>query len=470
MKSIVIASALAAIIGTASSRPLHLKRDYVTEVIYVTETVAAAVVYVDEDGAPYSTSTLEQSSVAPSVEAVTTPQPVPTVTPTIPSAVLISSTAPAAASSPSLPPSSLVAPPPEPSSVEAENEPSTTPVETSSFSPPPSSPPVATTQTTPASSSSPAPPPPPPPPPPSATVQAPESALPLPAATSSSTAGPTASQAPQTNPADARSLPFGVTYDPFTGSQGNSRCKTDAEVADEFSRMSSYKVVRIYGMGCNIVPLAVQNALKNGQTIMGGAYLSNGGDGEGLSTVISTWKDAIDDYAKGSWDILKIFTVENERLDNHDMTASEIVDAIRRGRDQLRGLGYNGPVGAVDTVQATIDNPAICQASDVVTVNCHPFFDQNTAAADAGTFVKGQIERVKTACNTDRVVVTETGWPHQGDPNGKAVPSPDNQAKALASIHNEFTGDIFIHNSYDSPWKSDSASTFNAERYWGVIQ
>lgn len=468
MKSIVIAGALAAILGTASSRPLCMfysyqlsmkgrltvvdfKRDYVTEVVYVTETVADAVVYVDQDGVPYSTSTVEQTTAATSVEAVITSGVVPTADPIIssssePVAASSSATIALPASSTPVPSFSLVAPQPEPSSVEVKNESSITAAVESSTTPPPQ--PPAPTTSAPASEFS-SPPPPPP---------------------SSSAAAPTSSQAPQADKQDGNGLPFGVTYDPFTGTEGNTRCKTDSEVADEFSKMSSYKVVRIYGMGCNIIPLAVQNALKNGQTIMGGAYLSNKGNGEDLSTVITTWKNAIDQYANGSWNVLKLFSVENERLNDHDMTASEIVDAIRRGRDQLRGVGYNGPVGAVDTVPATIDNPSICQASDVVMVNCHPFFDANTVAEDAGAFVKGQVERVKTACNTDRVVVTETGWPHQGDANGKAVPSPDNQAKALASIRSEFTSDVFIHNSFDSLWKSDWASSFNAERYWGVIQ
>ncbi|KAF9701340.1 hypothetical protein EKO04_000506 [Ascochyta lentis] len=447
MKSIIIAGAIAAILGTASSRPLNLKRDYVTEIVYVTETFAAAVVYVDQDGQPYSTSTVEQS-IATSLEAVTTsdaaPTEVPNVSPPSNPVVVSSSAAPAPlASSTALPSFSLVPSQPEPSSVQIKDEPITTAAAQSSYTPPPA-PPAPTTPTPGLESSSPPPAPP-----------------------SSSAVAPASSQAPQQG---GNSLPIGVTYDPFTGSEGNSRCKTDAEVADEFSRMSSYKSVRIYGMGCNIIPLAVQNALKNGQTLMGGAYLSNKGNGEDLSSVITTWKSAIDQYAKGSWDVLKLFSVENERLNDHDMTASEVVDAIRRGRDQLRGVGYEGPVGAVDTVPATIDNPSICQASDVVMVNCHPFFDPNTAAEDAGPFVKSQIERVKTACNTDRVVVTETGWPHQGDANGKAVPSPDNQAKALASIRSEFSSDVYIHNSFDSLWKSDWASSFNAERYWGVIQ
>ena len=417
--------------------------------MYVTQTVADAVVYVDQDGEPYSTSTVEQATAATSVDVVTTSGSAPTAVPDIPSSsavVVVSSPAPAAPLTSATPlPSFSFAPQSEPSSVQVKDEPTTTAAVESSYTPPPA------------------------PPAPTTPAPAPESSSP-PSAPASSAAAPATSQAPQTDEQDGNSLPFGVTYDPFTGTGSNTRCKSDAEVADEFSKMSSYKVVRIYGIGCNIVPLAVQNAKKNGQMLMGGAYLSNQGDGEDLSTVITTWKSAIDQYADGNWDILKLFSVENEQVNNQGMTASEVVDAIRRGRDQLRGVGYNGPVGAVETVPATIDNPSICQASDVVMVNCHAFFDQNTVAGDAGTFVKGQIERVKTACNTNRVVVTETGWPHLGDANGKAVPSPDNQAKALASMRSELTSDVFIHNSFDSLWKSDSASTFNAERYWGVLQ
>ncbi|KAJ4321556.1 Cell surface mannoprotein mp65 [Neodidymelliopsis sp. IMI 364377] len=442
MKYIVIAGVFATILGTASSRPLD-KRDYVTEIVYVTETVADAVVYVDQDGTPYLTSTVEKSpAISSVVEVVTTSAAASTAAPSIESSVMpvvvLSSVVPVPPSSPTLPSSSAVVSGPEPSSVQVEENVTTSTAAQSSYTPPP------------------------PPPASNTPVPAP--------APSSSAAAPVSSQAPQANELNGGGIPIGVTYDPFTGSEGNSRCKTDAEIADEFSRMSSYKAVRIYGMGCNIVPLAVQNALKNGQVLMGGAYLSNGGDGEDLNTVIAGWKSAINEYANGSWDILKLFSVENERVNDHDMTASEVVDAIRRGRDQLRSVGYEGPVGAVETVPATIDNPAICQAADVVMVNCHPFFDPNTAAEDAGTFVKSQIEQVKTACNTNRVVVTETGWPHQGDANGKAVPSPDNQAKALASIRSEFTSDVFIHNAFDSLWKSDSASTFDAEQYWGVIQ
>lgn len=292
--------------------------------------------------------------------------------------------------------------------------------------------------------------------------------------TSSSSPMPT-SEAPvpaavkQDEPAASR-LPIGITYDPFAGSEGSSRCKTEQEVAIEFDKMKDYKIVRIYGMSCNIIPLAVQNALKNSQKLMAGAYLSNRGNGESLEQVIQELKKSIDQYAGGNWDIIQLFTVENERVNDHDMTVSDVVGAIHDARARLRGLGYNGPVGAVETVPATIDNPAICEASDVVMVNCHPFFDANTAAQNAGEFVKSQIDLVKSTCKANRVIVTESGWPHQGDANGAAVPSPENQRIALGSIRSHFEYDMFLHNAFDSTWKSDWASSFNAERWWGVIQ
>ena len=227
--------------------------------------------------------------------------------------------------------------------------------------------------------------------------------------------------------------------------------------------------MRIYGMDCNQIPLAIQNALKNGQKLMGGAYLDPMGGGEDVSKVIQAYKDAIDKYAGGNWDVIQLFSVENERVNEKRMTAGQVVDAIGSARSQLRGLGYKGPVGAVETAPALIANPSICDAADIVTANIHAFFDRNTKAQDAGTFVRSQVQLIKNACNNKRVVVTESGWPHQGNANGAAVPSSQNQRAALASIRQNFSGDMFLFSAFDSAWKADTASTFNAERYWGII-
>jgi exo-beta-1,3-glucanase (GH17 family) len=236
--------------------------------------------------------------------------------------------------------------------------------------------------------------------------------------------------------------------------------------------MKDYSVIRIYGMDCKMIERAVENVVKNGngQKLMVGAYLTGQkGSGETLSEVITTLKKAIDQHASGDWSVVALFNVENERVNEKAMTASAVVDAIDAARKQLRDLGYKGLVGAVETVPATVDNPTICKNSDVVMVNCHAFFDGNTEAANAGTFVKSQVELVKKACPNKRVIVTESGWPHQGSANNMAVPSPENQKMALESIRANFDHDMFLFHAFDSGWKAADARTFNAEPFWGIM-
>lgn len=303
----------------------------------------------------------------------------------------------------------------------------------------------------------------------------PEYTSPTSTSTTSTTTTKASGPAPQSPPpakpapteqAGADTMPLGITWDAYTDSSG---CKSPAQVASEFSRMKDYKVIRIYGKDCNQIALAVQNALKNGQKLMGGAYVDTSGGGEDVGDVIQTYKNAIDQYAGGNWDVIQLFSVENERINERRMTAQQVVDVIGSARAQLRRAGYNGLVGATETAPATIDNPSICAASDVVMVNIHAFFDRNTQAADAGPFVQSQVQLVKFACNNKRVVVTESGWPHQGNANGAAVPSPENQRAALDSIRAAFSSDMFLFSSFDSGWKANTASTFNAERFWGIL-
>lgn len=418
--------------------------------VYVTQTVANVVVYVDEMGQPYSTSTAPDAGATSIPVAVTESSSAAQGSPSASSPV-----APAPPSS--APPSSSVVAVVEPSLVAVDLA-SPAPTTTSEQAPPP-----VTSAATPVS------------PPPSSAAPAPviisESKQPQPAPSS---AGPQSSAAAPSVPVvkddNNGKLGLSITYDPYTGSQQNTNCKSAQDIANDFTKMKSYSAVRIYGSDCNMIPVAIQNAVKNGQKIMAGVYMSHSGSGQDLGQTIQAYKDAIDKNAGGSWDVIALFSVENERVNEHDMTASEVVDAINQARGQLRGSGYNGPVGAVETVPATIDNPAICRASDVVMVNCHAFFDSNTEAKDAGTFVKSQVDRVKQACDGKRVVVTESGWPHQGNANGKAVPSMENQRLALDSIRQNFNSDMFLFSAFDSMWKSDWASSFNAERFWGIMQ
>jgi exo-beta-1,3-glucanase (GH17 family) len=117
-----------------------------------------------------------------------------------------------------------------------------------------------------------------------------------------------------------------------------------------------------------------------------------------------------------------------------------------------------------------LDNPMVCESSDIALVNVHSFFDAHCNAEGTGQFVKDQVARVRERCGGKRVVVTEAGWPHTGDSHDNAVPSRDNQRKAIDSLLREFKNDLFLFNAFDSMWKSNWAGTFNAEQFWGILQ
>jgi exo-beta-1,3-glucanase (GH17 family) len=405
------------------------KRAMKTEVVFVTETVAHAVVYVDQDGIPYSTSTAVLASNNSVV--VTGPAPVlfnsGTLAPTEPAptpSVSLSVT-PALVQ---LAPSSSVAAPSL-----------TTPAATYISSPPPPPPSKApepkTSLTSPISI-------------PSAKAPEPQTVVNTELVTESED-----------------SFPLGITYDPFKGVPGQCQCKTSGEMAAEFEKMKDFGIMRIYGDDCGVIPVAVQQAKKNNQLLMAGIYTPN----QVIGTVVKALSDAIRQYNDGNWDIIGLVSVENERVNAHVITVANAQDSVTQAREALKDAGYTGPVGVVETVPAVIDNPSLCDRSEMTLVNIHAFFDPNTGAEDSGEFVKSEVVRVQKACPGKRVIVTESGWPSQGTSHNKAVASKDAQKAAIKSIRAAFSNDLFLFNAFDSPWKTDDPSTFNSERYWGIL-
>ncbi|KAF2267683.1 glycoside hydrolase [Lojkania enalia] len=441
--------------GRAASRPHKIKREVVTEVVWTTTAVANVIVWVDEYGMPYTTETMEQVSVTSiAVAEVSTTSTVTFHAISPPSGMsipLVTHTS-----------SSIAVPPPPPLS---SMEPISTPAQEPPLPLP--APVIPSPATTPEEAPTPA---------PAQPAPSPEVPVPDPTASMelsqtsftnaypSSQTRPPPSTAPKANPSSIASdgFPIGVTYDPFAGP---SNCKPREQIEDEFDKMKTYGIVRIYGMGCDIVEIAIRKASEHGIKIMAGIYYPL----EDIAEVVDALSNAIKQHAGGNWDVVSLVAVENEKVNSKEKTALDVVDALRQSREALRAAGYNGSVGAVETVPAMVDNPTICENSDMALVNVHAFFDRNCKAEDAGQFVKDQLEQVSKVCPNKRIIVTESGWPHQGDPNGEAIPSRDNQNKAIESLLSMFHGDLFLFNAFDSEWKTDWSGSYNAEKYWGFM-
>ncbi|KAF2658127.1 glycoside hydrolase family 17 protein [Lophiostoma macrostomum CBS 122681] len=434
---------------SSSDKSQGLKRDLATEVTWTTVTIANVYVYVDDNGVPYETKTIGQVS---------------TVDTTVTASTFTTSTTVQAT------------PSPERSSKTADVTPSVSAIAHNAPNPAVTEPAVSISSSV--SSSSPA----------SSQISTPVTssassslvALPAPSSSAASSAAlsskvPEASSAstapqqsaspeprPQTSANDA--WPIGVTYDPYT----SNGCRSDQDVAQDFDKMKQFGVIRIYGSGCNMIPLAVKNAKRLNLKVLAGIWLTTRGSSDDIDQYIQTLFQAVRDNG-GSWDIIAGVSVENERVNDKDETASAVVDAVNRARSGLRKSGFNGPVAAVETVPAILGNPAVCQASDVVMANIHPFFDTHANAESAGQFVKDQVSQIKNQCGGKRVIVTESGWPTAGDSHDNAVPSPANQKTAIDSLNAAFSGDLFFFNAFDDAWKSDFQGSYNAETHWGIL-
>lgn len=248
----------------------------------------------------------------------------------------------------------------------------------------------------------------------------------------------------------------GITYSPYSDAGG---CKSSSQIASEIAKLSGFSVIRLYGVDCGQVE-AVFAAKASGQKIFAGIF-----DVANIESGISTIAAAV--KAHGSWADIHTVSIGNELVNNGQATTGQISSYVSAGRSALTAAGYSGPVVSVDTFIAVINNPSLCQISDYVAVNAHAFFDGGVGASGAGAWVEQQIQRVSSACGGKTVLITETGWPSQGETNGQAVPSESNQQTAISSIKSSCGDDAILFTAFNDLWKAPGP--FSAEQYWGIL-
>ena len=251
----------------------------------------------------------------------------------------------------------------------------------------------------------------------------------------------------------------GITYNPYTQYNG---CKTQDQVSSDFDVFGSdgYGIVRIYGTDCDQVSTVLNAASQKGMKVFAGVFdLSN--TASEVNTII--------DSARNNWDAIDTISIGNEALLN-GADPLLVVGQVNLARGMLQTAGYNGKIVSVDDFNELLEtaNQGVGQASDYISANCHAFFADNVNATQAGDFVQQQFTRLQQKYPGKDVVITESGWPSNGDANGAAIPNPENQQAAIASLKNSFSSNLFLFDAFNDPWKSNYPGTFNAEQWWGV--
>lgn len=160
-----------------------------------------------------------------------------------------------------------------------------------------------------------------------------------------------------------------------------------------------------------------------------------------------------------------VAVVGNEVLLRNELTESEILNYIKRVAHQLpEGI----PVGYVDSYAIFDQYPSLIEACDVILINCYPFWE-GAQIQQFSAYLRYMYQLVAKQAGNKPVIVSETGWPSDGESTGKAVPSHLNAMKYFINVNQWAKQEnikLFHFSSFDESWKIHHEG--DVGQRWGI--
>ena len=259
-------------------------------------------------------------------------------------------------------------------------------------------------------------------------------------------------------------IPVTLVYSPYNN---DGSCKSATDVYSDLSIIKSRGVnkIRVYGTDCNsfqtVLPVCAQFGMKVNQ----GLWISSAG----VDSIDDATTQLINYGQTNDWDVFDFITVGNEAIISGYCSVSDLIGKISSVKSQLQAAGYSGQITTSEPPVSYENHPELCTQSaiDFVGINPHSYFDTYATASTSGSFVQGQIQLIQKSCNTDNVVVTETGYPSAGIQNGGNIPSKANQLIAVQSILDVVGTDVTILTYTNDYWKNPGP--YGIEQSFGII-
>ena len=193
----------------------------------------------------------------------------------------------------------------------------------------------------------------------------------------------------------------------------------------------------------------------------------------GMKTLVGAWLG--DEYDKNENEVnglieltkqgfVDIAAVGNEVMYRKDLTEDELVNYLHRVKQAIPEV----PVGYVDAYYEFSHRPRITEACDIILANCYPYWE-GCGIDYSLVYMKQMYFQARDAGQGKKVIITETGWPSQGESLRGAVPSGDNFMKYFINTQmwSEEEGiEIFYFSSFDESWKVGAEGDVGA--YWGI--
>ncbi len=156
--------------------------------------------------------------------------------------------------------------------------------------------------------------------------------------------------------------------------------------------------------------------------------------------------------------------VGSEVLLRGDLTEAQLLGYIERFKSEVPGV----PVTTADVYNVLLEHPHVMDACDVLFVNYFPYWEgQDIDHAVACLHARHQ--EVVARAGGKEVIVSETGWPSDGNQIGDAVPSLENACFYFLNFVSWARANnvrYFYFEALDEAWKAAYEGPQGA--HWGV--
>lgn len=253
---------------------------------------------------------------------------------------------------------------------------------------------------------------------------------------------------------------MGVTYDPLrkqdtqTGDSSPSEADIDSDLALLANKVHA---VRTYSMlkGQDKIP---ELASKYNLNVTLGAWID--GNLEKNRVEIDT---LIRVAQQNNPRVIRLM-VGNEVILRDEIPKSALIDYIREVKKVA-----NRPVSTSETWDVWLKNPDLVDEVDFIAMHILPYWE-GIAAEDAVDYAFERYHEVAKAFPNKPIIITEVGWPSDGQPFKHSEASVSNQARFLREFLNRADAEkvtYYIVEAFDQPWKKSIEGSAGA--YWGIF-
>ncbi|MCL2059145.1 MAG: S-layer homology domain-containing protein [Oscillospiraceae bacterium] len=161
-----------------------------------------------------------------------------------------------------------------------------------------------------------------------------------------------------------------------------------------------------------------------------------------------------------------VAVVGSETVARGDFPVGTLIDYIEYVRSGINDK--NVPVGTSDVPDVFLLYPKLVESCDVILCTIYPFF-VNITSDKAAQNLAETYGRVKAAAMGRQVIISESGWPTEGSPEGASVPGMKNARELFVGTYawaRENDVEIVFFSEIDEAWKVEGMGG-DVGGHWG---